>query len=356
LISISQRAQAVIEALKPRYPFRQIQATLKEKKIPCGSSWADLEGQFKDQKTNATDLVTILEECLKIALVAGNRYVEMYEVGKDYAVSVVDAINKSVIPDSPTALSYPLPPTIGQLVGNTYAYEPVRIIPIGDKEIGLVFSAIRTALDRTELTQSNMGEEQRRVFSGYDKVIGIKTIPYRVYDIIIVRPSQERIDVWMDLPRSNLRADYQQDIDTLFAEASNFLPVLQDQRFFTKRVNVFPAIKGIFDNAREGKILNLGHKSKDGVTRREKMPSKDDLRIEAFHSGGMTGIQKKITPFDISFEASFSFPKGTAEVDISSSAIALNSENPEVIGIKIRNAHATQNITRACDRVRSYCP
>jgi hypothetical protein len=355
LISISQKAKSLIEALKPRYPFKQIQAALKAKDMACGTSWADLQGLLKDPKTNANDLATILEDCLKISLIAGNRYVEMYEVDKEYAVSVAKVFNEAKIPESPAASSYPLPPK-ERALSNTTAYHPVRVVQLMGENIGLIFSTVRTAIDKTEYTQLTMGEDQKRVFSEYDKVIGIKTIPYQVYDIIIARPKEGRIDVWMDLPRSNLRADYQQDIDTLFAEASNFLPVLQNQQFFTKRVNVFPAIKEVFENSKEGKVLFLGHKSKDGVTRREKMPSKEDLRVEAFHSGGMTGIQKKITPFDICFEASFSFPKGTAEIDISSTAMALSSEKPEVMGIKIRNAHTAQNVVRACDRVRSYCP
>ncbi|VWB65266.1 hypothetical protein BLA23254_03032 [Burkholderia lata] len=77
------KPEAVIDALRTRCSWSHLREALKKANLPAGTGWAELGGVAEDKQGNGPKLRQFLSDYHWEHVVAGERYVHLYDLPLD---------------------------------------------------------------------------------------------------------------------------------------------------------------------------------------------------------------------------------------------------------------------------------
>lgn len=329
------KTNEVIAALKRRCSWHELRETLKNSELPTGLGWVELESKATENTDQGKKIQDHIQAFYKTHILAGERYVQLYDVPSQLAKDLTKKLGNFSINPAVFSNNYPLPISQSNLKNTSTTPTLVSIEKISNGDMALVFCAARHYSEKDIYPLSQIAPQVAQIYSGIDELITVKKIYFQAFDLVIIRPSLDRIEVCIDLPNLGY-VDFEDAALKLLATATAHIPSLEEV-YKSNPFNVFNTIKDIFEAPNEGKVKSLAFRTLTGSRKFEKMVRKsEDLRYEKFHQGGMTAVKNEISPYELTVDWKFVIPKGQAEIELKTSIKELSYENPTLTGFYVR--------------------
>jgi hypothetical protein len=332
---------------------------LATRNLKPGGGWLDLKARVAKGDSDAQVISALVRQAFRGTLVAGSRYIQMYDIEHDMAKTIVARLEDAQVPPSAFAARYPLP-----LAGSALELAPGEFtlceISRSGPDLQLVFCSrqvIEESLTIDGTSSPTVMSTFTQALSGYDKFVAYRRQPIQVFDVVSIRPQLKRIEVALDITQKTSDFDAEVVALKLLFHMALIVPELKVLIDAQHGVNLFPAISEIYKSGARSDtvIVDLGFRTPSGAINRGKMPSNsEDIRDETFHKRGSEGVQKKINPHGIVVNWTFSFPKGSARVRLWTSAAKAMAPIPYIWGAEVSEAVGDSDIVQALNKLTSF--
>lgn len=158
-----------------------------------------------------------------------------------------------------------------------------------------VFSSIRRFEERVPIQTNDIPQAAQGVFAGFDEIIAIRAVMYQAYGVIWLPDNSDLAEVRIDIMRDETVNAVGQFHQQMYAE----LHSRSGSSSIISPVNLFGAIKSIYNDQTEGNLMELSFATTTGSVKQERMRSHESLRQETYHVGGIEALSTEIEPFHI---------------------------------------------------------
>lgn len=290
--------------LKARLAFPTMQEHCAARQLPSSVGWDKLQVKLEEQSragpVRAAEIANGLSSIFRETLSIGTRAVRLHRLDPNVAPDVVEFFAQLAPEDSAFLPSYPRP--LGRDELNAVPAEPF-LCEISrsdvDGSVSLILCSKRIVEEKDPRNRNQIGAAaiQQLGWEQYDEFVLIKRHFVQSYEVI-------RVDA---TGMVELRVEEHSGVDTgtalnqLLRKANSLLV----RRFglgvqLVGSVNLFPAVRSIYNDATEGIVVELGFTTDTGSSKHEKMRKNGaDLRDELFHVGGKEAINGALTPFRV---------------------------------------------------------
>ncbi len=342
----------VIAALKERSVWTEFKQTLKNAELPIGLGWKDFEANASENSDQGQKIRDHLRSFYVAHIMAGERYTQLYDLPASLSKTLIAKLNKFSITPADFSVHYPLPLPKSNLKSAPLTPTLVAIEKLPGSDIALVFCSARTYVQKETYPYNQIAPQVTQVYGGIDELITIKKIYFQAFDLVIIRPSLDRVEVCIDLPNLG-NINFEDTALKILATATMHIPEL-DEISKSSPLNVFNTIKDIFESPKEGRVKSLSFRTLTGSRKFEKMVrTTEDLRNEKFHHAGMNAVKHEISPYELTVCWEFTIPKGHAEIELKTSIKELSYENPILTGFYIR-AIEPNSFAEAVNKIVKY--
>lgn len=296
--------ERAVDAMRLRLRLAQIKPLFAQAGLSIGTGFKSLLEKIGEGGHEGDALAEKLVNVYKDQLILGPRSVLVLQRdGFDYRALARGLL--SLRPgDSPFSHAYPLPLTSPQLRA-TPQEGPVlvEVRALTEGAVALIFSSVRTFDDREEKRPADFTGQQRAILGDFERLVVINSFYYQAYDVLIVRPGLDLVEVRVDAVRDTSSEHAHQTANALLLLLSHVHAQVAD--LATGYVNFFPAIKSMYVDALAGKIEKLWFQTDTGSIKKELMSERGaDLRREPYHVSGVTALlngetvlQNQLQPF-----------------------------------------------------------
>lgn len=329
------KIRSVITALRDRCSWPHFREALKKARLPIGLGWAELEGAADDKYGNGPKLRQLLQGYYSEHIVAGERFVQIYDLPQIDKIKLLATLSSAVISHSEFQATYPLPLPSKLLLAAPSTPTLVEVRALDHNDYALVYCSVRSYDDRVKYAYSQLPTHVQQTYTEIDQLITVRKVYYQAYDVAIVRPGLGRIEICVDRPKK-VNADYISSVVlNIFGALCGNLSIL-GKAFGTQPYNIFPAIAGIYFTANEGTVRSLSFRTLTGSRKHEKMiKSDDDLRAEKFHQAGAQAVQNKLKPYELTVDWDIKVPNGKVEVAMKALIKEVSSPDPRLEGFYV---------------------
>jgi hypothetical protein len=289
------------EHLRRRISFPLMQAYCNKYKLPTAQGWDKLRDKLDEESERsverAKEIANVLEVIFRETIPVGDRAIRVFKAERDVIAELI-AYFIDVEPESSEyQTTYPAPLSGEKLREVAGQPQLCAIIKSEDlSSLNLVLCTRRVVEERDPRTKEQMGDEllNKYGWGSFDEFIFVKKRYVQSYEIVHLNSRSELIEIRVE-DHSGNDASYalgrvQEKFNELLAGKFGMNHQL------IKCVNLFPAIKNVYDDATEGMVVELGFTTDTGSAKNEKM-RQADLRKELFHMGGKAAVKDIITPF-----------------------------------------------------------
>lgn len=314
---IAQTVEQVIRVMRHmayRMTWEGASAALRAAGLHVSRGWDDTIDAFVQSPMKpgtAENALRVLLERISTHIHVGNKQVTWYDL-KQLDPKDADSVRKwanavdlaTLEPAEPFSI-LDVPISAGSL--GTLLKEKSRLVAVERRDGRLYFTyfAVRAYTVREEVNISALDDVQRAPFQEYSEVIGVKPVCLPCFDVAVIDPSADRIEIRTDASIHSVRADVQaaathtvvEDVNRHIFKALTISPV------GLGLVNFFPAVNKFYKNKNAGNVGMLGFvatsldtssNNRGQIHRRRDQ----DLRKDKFHTGG-AGNVNKINPYAI---------------------------------------------------------
>lgn len=256
---------------------------------------------------------------------------------------------------SPYLDSYPRPLPADELASIPGLWLTSVDAPFPETAATLIFCGRRVVEEREPRTRAEIGDEaiNRFGWQNYDEFVLVKRRFEQSYEVV-------RVDVAGNL--LELRVEDHTGVDSAAAlqqlqeKVNEVLSVnFPQQLLLNASVNLFPAIRSIYDDPSEGTIVELGFTTETGSAKHEKMrSSRLDLRHELFHVGGKAAVNGILTPFRVAVRWSPTDQRNQEEALLPGSIRQLGSPSPFLDHMVLSGCLTEAMMQAAVQRVVSH--
>lgn len=281
--------------------------------LPKANTWHKFKEALieavKIDPASASDLNAALGKLLQNTISAGDRAVSLFRVAPARASAIAAALSKAGIPASPYSASYPypLPQAALKPLGDELFLSELR--PMGNG-ITAIFNGRRLIEEREERSAQFVDPAAltKIGWTDFDEFVLVKRRHVQTYEVVHVDTTtgliELRVEEHQGVRASESLLQLQAGLNTILSSAA--LTPLNGP------VNLFPAIKGLYDDATQGVVVELGFTTLTGSAKHEKMRAhRKDLRAELFHVGGKKAVSGHLSPFRVAVR--WQAPSGVLE-------------------------------------------
>lgn len=339
----------LIKSMKDRMPWRVASHVMKEVGVIPAHGWDRTIEKISDPnfEFDTDGLVSRLQE----HVLGGEKYVVLIQTEPDTIASLLDAFGSMEIPDSEAQKTFPLSLSDEKLNGVDLEAKPIKII---ESEAGtsVVFSSVRMFASKEEITPEDLPEESEFIFKDFDEIIGYRNKRVQAYDVIWLPKIGNTIEIRIDYPTgmnkdiaAAVHQHLEKKLDEIMVGVSLGTPV-----------NLFPAIKKLYNNGLEGNVVELAFSTTTGSVKQERMRrQRTCLRKEDYHVGGKKALSHEIEPFRLGVVWTLDKDRRPELLLAGSSRIGLSSA-PELWSAVIRNCTNLQDYEFVVSRLKSNLP
>lgn len=349
----SLAVEALVDALQKRTMWTVMREALKKEQLPVGQGWKDLLANVTESTSQGSKLRTFVQAYFSDAIVAGERYVQIYQLGKEQITEITDFLTFATPSISDFSDKYPLP--LDQKALANAPSEPtlceIRLHENGDAT--MVFCSARNHDDRESYAYDQLPKHIRDTYLQIDKLVTYRKIYYQAYDVITIRKNLERIEVCVDQPEKLNAAGLDSVPLQVLSASALHIPSIRGIGAAPPE-NLFPAIAGMYYESTEGIVKALSFRTLTGSIKKERMTaSTDDLRDEKFHHAGMNALGQKISPYELTLDLTFNAPDGSSTLKLAALIRELSSANPTLYGCYVSTTSAL-SLERTLNRLITY--
>jgi hypothetical protein len=329
---------------------------LKQAGLPSGAGWdkleLQLEGLLGDQREKAWSLLVKLRADL---ILAGTKDAFLFELDEAQASAISDSLATVAVSAGNFSPSYPRPLSETGLAVLTFDHELVDKVVRRNGDVSLVFCARRTREDRVTYGMNEVTEAVRSSFVGFDQFIAIKRIDYQVFDVLTVRRSLRRLEVLVDFPdRIRPPESAESRCLSMMGRLAMNIPELQTIYQKNSPINLAPCISGLYQAKTEGRVSKLSFRTPTKSVNRGAMTSKDDLRNENFHRGGVEKAGQ-VTPNAVSIVwDQLMGAHGSVGVELDMPVAWLNNPNAYVRHAKVDGALSDASVVAVLNKLVAF--
>lgn len=360
--SAGGKALEFFDPIRARLPFPLMQAHCSANDLPTAQGWDKLLVKLAEEcqlgAARATQVSEALGTIFRETISVGTRAVRIFRLPPDEAPQIAACLAACMPEVSPFLATYPKP-----IASNELATLPsgVFLCDVGEPEQDgsrtLVFCGRRVLEEREARTRAQVGNEALNQFGWeqYDEFVFVRRRYVQSFEIA-------RVDVGRGL--LELRVEDHSGVDSgsalqqLQVKVNGLLAAhFGMQHQLITPINLFPAIKSLYDDQAAGIVVELGFTTDTGSSKHEKMrSSRADLRQELFHVGGKAAVNGILTPFRIAVRWADDVQRTHEEVLLPGSIRMLSSAHPHLDHMVLSGALTEAKMQVTLQRVVDHLP
>lgn len=291
----------LLAAVKSRLTLSTAMALGGKLGLPKANTWHKFEEALieavKIDPTQSSALNAALGKLFQNTITAGDRAITLFRVAPARATAIAAALGKFGIPASPFSSSYPYPLAQAALkpLGDELYLAELRSTSSG---VTAIFNGRRLIEDREERSAQSIDPAAltKIGWADFDEFVLVKRRHVQTYEVVHVDAKtgliELRVEEHQGVRASESLLQLQTGLNTILTAAA-LTPL-------NGAVNLFSAIKRLYDDATQGIVVELGFTTLTGSAKHEKMRAfRKDLRDELFHVGGKKAVRGHLSPFRV---------------------------------------------------------
>lgn len=291
----------LLEAIRARLTLSTVVTLGAKLGLPRANTWHKFEEALNEAiKLNPGSAVALnvaLGKLLRNTITAGNRAITLFRVAPARAAAIAAAFGKATIPASPYSASYPYPLPQSALKPLTDDLFLVELLHTGSF-VTAIFNGRRLIEDREERSAQSVDPValNKIGWSDIDEFVLVKRRHVQTYEVVCIDTAtgliELRVEDHQGVRASESLLQLQASLNAILAGAG-ITPL-------SGAVNLFPAIRALYDDVAQGIVVELGFTTLTGSAKHEKMRAhQKDLRSELFHVGGKNAVNGHLSPFRV---------------------------------------------------------
>lgn len=311
-----RRLIEAVESRRKSYSFRFVQSRLSGHKFPSALGWEPLKDKYEAaSKEERQHYESVWSDLYRDSVLYGRRAVSIYTASEAVLMDIAKNSKGLVDADSAYKKTYPFPIDLDDLKRQSHNGQCVSRKECSDGSIRLIACAKRSYAEREELDIQSFDAAAKRSLLQFDEVIGVRHGVVQAFDVIVIRPSEGRLELHIDLPCRMGEEDIQAARHFYTEMIKTVLTVPVERGVFESPENFFPLVKKFYAED-AGFINGLGHATGTASFKEEKMRNRrQDLRKELFHKSGIDAI-KVTDPYAVSIGWATSVGSHTPTISI----------------------------------------
>jgi hypothetical protein len=349
--------------LKSRISFPLMQEFCSKLGMPTAQGWDKLQSKLEEEVASkparAQEINKALSTIFLDTLPLGVRGVRLYALEPQEAKALAVKFAALKPETSTFSKEYPLPISSAKLreaKDELYLCEVSDASP--DRGATLTFCGRRIVEERDQRSRDQIGNDAINNFGWqqYDEFVFVKRSFKQIFEIV-------RLDVESGLLEMRVEEHIGVDLSVALRQLQDKVndlisPDKKNAGFqLIMPLNLFPAIKSIYSDAKEGVVVELGFTTETGSAKHEKMRnSRSDLRKELFHVGGKAAVKGILTPFRLAVKWLGTSQRIQEEVILPGSMRALGSNDPYLDHMIVNGSLTEAMIRKTVQRVVAHLP
>lgn len=348
-----------LKLIRTRITFPLMQEYCALQGLPTSVGWDKLQGKLEEEarhsKKRSLEIDNALAVIYRKTIPLGERAIRFYKLEAEAVVPVRNYLKGLKPEESPFTEKYPLPLTEAALKRVRSGLHLCEVSS-SDTGVSLVFCGKRLVEERVDRTRDEINEEALRRFGwdDYDEFVFIKRRYVQSYEVVRLDTTNKLIDIRVE---QHVGIDTGNSLHQLQSKVNDLLATKFNANYQqVSAVNLFPAIKKLYDAASEGVVAELGFTVDTGSAKHEKMRNNLDLRKELFHTGGKKAVGGVITPYRIAVRWNDPNHRVSEEALLPGSIRQLGSGVPHLDHAVLSGALTEARMQVLADRIIKHLP
>ena len=325
-------------SLAARVPFDVSKPMFELSNVARGRGWDGTADKLRDKKMTPKGKLDGLVQALKEHQLVGEKLVTLYQ-SSDTAMKVMQAKLKAAKATSgPMQDAYPFLLSESELNKLPLGQPELLAVESTGGGIGAVFGSVRARRERVTLDPASFGDGTVNALSLFDEVYGLRLVRHQAFDGVWIPGTGDHFDLRVDCQR-NTQADIARASQNLVMDA--FRKLLGSDPF-KKPLNLFPAMKKMYDKANEGRVVELAFGTTTKSIKQERMRlSGDCLRDELYHVGGKEKLKTPVKPYKLSLAYTVGLGGGVEaepEINLHTTRRVAENPNPQLFDALVRKS------------------
>lgn len=341
------RLLKLIEAFQERAPWYVAKKILQKHRVPIGHGWENTLEAIKSHKgvADVDGLVTAYLDHICF----GEKSVRFYDLGH----ANVDNLRRQYQAFQ-NAPFLPLPLSGPNLQKSSFCDPALVYVHQSSTGITAIYSSVRKKDERQRLAVNSLPQVARQAIGDFEEIIGIHSRKVQAYDVVWVPHQGNVIEVRADF----LGGETQDSVSNAHQKIYADVHTKSGSKSLIAPVDLFPAIKPMYDNLKEGIVIELAFATSTGSTKHEKMRDKDDcLRQEVYHVNGKAALATEIEPYRIGIRwviADQNGELGSPELFLEGRATMAASSSPGLYSATIRKCRDDVEYSAIKEKIENY--
>lgn len=288
----------VIRRMEERMPWTIARRILKENEVDRSQGWERTKKVlFEGDKAAPEKTESLIADLIEHTL-CGEKALRFYELTEKEMGAFRAAADAIPLPESSAKDRYPLSLNEEQLKATPLGHTLVARHQF-ESGLALVFSTVRVVVIREQLDSTSFPPEGEALFSQYDEIVGLKNKRMQGMDVVWIPSDGTLVEIRADYPKSVPFNSIELGIFSLKVTLGDMIGV----DYLHSSLNIFPLIGKMYNNEKEGLVVELAFATTTASTKHEKMRRGSlSLRDEDYHRGGIAALDDPISPFKLSIE------------------------------------------------------
>ncbi|WP_141100848.1 hypothetical protein [Roseateles aquatilis] len=350
------------DPIRARLPFPLMQEHCSINNLPTAQGWdkllVKLEEEIQISAARSAQIDQALATIFRETISVGTRAVKVFRLPPDEAPLIAARLAEFAPEDSPFMATYPRP-----IDSNELAVMPAGVFlcdvgrPEQDGSTTLVFCGRRILEEREARTRAQLGDAAVNQFGWgqYDEFVFVRRRYVQSFEIVRVDVTRALLELRVE---DHSGVDSGSALEQLQVKVNGLLaPHFGMQLQLVNPINLFPAIKALYDDQAAGIVVELGFTTDTGSSKHEKMrSSRADLRLEQFHVGGKAAVNGILTPFRVAVRWAEEGQRTQEEVLLPGSIRMLGSAHPYLDHMVLSGALTEAKMQATLQRVVDHLP
>lgn len=293
VVQMERLVEDVVAAVRDMNGLRAVQSFLRRHALGSGRSWDEITSRLRShlwegllKPEDLIELVTALRSRI-------HKLISVYPVSKEFHAKLWKWAT-SLKPSEELEKRFPF-----NLVG-----EPLEILDTkaqlmatrtNAEGLEVFFTSARVGKRLDEIEIEDISEDVRADYRDADRMYAERIERRQAFDILYIPRDSYQVQIRVD----SLASTNRERADEVSDEIERFvLDGTKSGPTAFRALNLFPAIRSIYDDGNAGRLIGLQFDCSTGANRREvmrKVKGTEDLRVEKYHLAGVGEVE--IAPY-----------------------------------------------------------
>lgn len=288
----------IFSSMRSRMPWSVARKILRWSGIAPGQGW-----EKTIEKYSSSDLGKF-EDALFEAIgqhnICGEKFTKIYSITAGEREAVQNFLLAQTVTQSDFSKIYPLSLSEDALQDSHDAPVLVKVVSNTDG-VGAVFANAIKLTKREKIEIREYTDAPERFTSEFDEIVGLKYKNVQLFSVVWVPHEHSSIEIRTDYP-DGMSTDQAHAVQSNIRRKFNQFGLVH----LDEPLDLFALLEAIYQDEREGLIVELGFLTTTASVKLEKMRRQGmDLRKEMYHISGKQGLGTPIEPYRVSVRWNF---------------------------------------------------